>query len=63
MSLLTDLDALSTEHRGCDDLDAGVEGEIVWIACDCGVSMAIGRTRRSWSRPGHAGGTGYGENL
>ena len=25
VSLLTDLDAISTEHRGCGDLDGGVE--------------------------------------
>jgi hypothetical protein len=40
VSLLTDLGAFSTEHRRCGDLDAGVEGEMVWIACDCGASMA-----------------------
>jgi hypothetical protein len=36
VSLLTDLDAFSTEHRCCGDLDAGVDGDIVWMACDCG---------------------------
>jgi hypothetical protein len=40
MSLLTDLDAFFTDHRRCGDLDAGVDGEVVWIACDCGASMA-----------------------
>jgi hypothetical protein len=40
VSLLTDLDAFSTEHRRCGDLDAGVDGPIVWIAYDCGVRMA-----------------------
>jgi hypothetical protein len=40
VSLLTDLDAFFTEHGGCGDLDAGVEGEVVWIACDCGASIA-----------------------
>ena len=40
MSLLADLDAFSTEHRCCGDLDAGVEGPVVWIACDCGARMA-----------------------
>ena len=40
MSLLTDLDGFYTEHRCCGDLDAGVEGEVVWIACDRGASMA-----------------------
>jgi hypothetical protein len=40
VTLLTDLDALSTEHRGCGDLDGGVDGRIVWMACDCGASIA-----------------------
>jgi hypothetical protein len=40
MSLLTELDAFFTELGRCGDLDAGVEGEVVWIACDCGASMA-----------------------
>jgi hypothetical protein len=39
-SLLTNLDAFSTEHRRCGDLDAGVDWPIVWIACPCGASMA-----------------------
>jgi hypothetical protein len=38
--LLTELDAFFTDHRQCDDLDAGVDGPIVWIACDCGARMA-----------------------
>ena len=40
MCLLTDLDAFFTEHGRCGDLDAGVEGQVVWIACDCGTTMA-----------------------
>jgi hypothetical protein len=39
VSLLTELDAFFTEHQRCGDLDAGVEGEMVWIACKCGASM------------------------
>ena len=38
--LLTELDAFFTDHHHCGDLDAGVEGEVVWIACPCGSSMA-----------------------
>jgi hypothetical protein len=37
---LTELDAFFTDHRQCADLDAGVEGDVVWIACDCGARMA-----------------------
>jgi hypothetical protein len=40
VSLLTELDAFFTEHQRCGDLDAGVEGDVVWIACDCGARMA-----------------------
>ena len=39
MSLLTDLDAFSTEHRRYGDPDGGVDTEIVWMACDCGARM------------------------
>jgi hypothetical protein len=40
VSLLTDLDAFSIEHRGCGDLDGGVDGDVVWIDCECGARMA-----------------------
>jgi hypothetical protein len=40
VTLLDDLDGFYTEHRRCGDLDAGVEGRIVWIACLFGASMA-----------------------
>jgi hypothetical protein len=40
MRLLTDLDAFFTDHRQCGELEAGVEGPVVWIACPCGGSMA-----------------------
>jgi hypothetical protein len=40
VSLLTELDAFFTDHRQCGDLDAGVDGQMVWIVCDCGASMA-----------------------
>jgi hypothetical protein len=40
MSLLTELDAFFTEYQRCGELDAAVEGPVVWIACECGASMA-----------------------
>jgi hypothetical protein len=40
VSLLTELDAFFIEHQRCGDLDAGVDGPVVWIACACGASMA-----------------------
>jgi hypothetical protein len=40
VTLLTELDAFFTDHRRCGDLDAGVDGPIVWIACECGARMA-----------------------
>ena len=36
MILLTELDAFFTELRACGDLDADVEGPVVWLACECG---------------------------
>jgi hypothetical protein len=40
VSLLAELDAFFVDHRRCGDLDAGVDGQTVWIACPCGGSMA-----------------------
>ena len=40
MSRLADLDAFDTDHRRCGDLDGGVEGLVVWIACECGANIA-----------------------
>jgi len=40
VTLLADLDAFFTDHHDCGDLDAGVEGPVVWVACPCGASMA-----------------------
>jgi hypothetical protein len=40
IGLAHDIDAFYLEHRLCGDLDAGVDGPIVWIACPCGASMA-----------------------
>jgi hypothetical protein len=40
MTLLADLDAFYTDHRRCGELDAGVEGPVVSIVCDCGARMA-----------------------
>jgi hypothetical protein len=39
VSLLTELDAFSTEHRCCGDLDAGVDGPVVWIDCEYGATV------------------------
>jgi hypothetical protein len=35
-----ELDAFLQEHRRCGDLDGGVDGERVWMACDCGAGIA-----------------------
>jgi hypothetical protein len=34
------LDAFMQEHRRCGGLDGGVDGERVWMACDCGAGIA-----------------------
>jgi hypothetical protein len=31
VSLLTELDAFFTEHQRCGELDADVDGPVVWI--------------------------------
>ena len=38
--LLVGLDAFLQKHRRCGDLDGGVDGERVWMACDCGGGIA-----------------------
>jgi hypothetical protein len=40
VTLLTDLGAFSTEHRRSGDLDAGVDGPVVWFDCQCGARPA-----------------------
>jgi hypothetical protein len=37
--LLAALDAFVQEHRRCGDLDGGLEGERVWMTCECGASV------------------------
>ena len=38
--LLAALDAFLQEHRRSGDLEGGVDGERVWMACDGGASIA-----------------------
>lgn len=42
MSLLTELDAFYTEHHRCGELEAGVEGPVVWFDCACAYGAAGG---------------------
>ncbi len=37
--LLAALNAFLQEHRRCGELDGGVEGGRVWMACDCGADI------------------------
>lgn len=37
--LVAALDAFLQEHRRCGELDGGVEGEVVWMACECGAEI------------------------
>jgi hypothetical protein len=39
--LLSALDAFYLEHRRCDELDGGIEGEggRVWMTCSCGAVL------------------------
>jgi hypothetical protein len=34
------LDAFLQEHRRCGALDGGVEGERVWMTCECGARIS-----------------------
>ncbi len=38
--LLTALDAFLQEHRRCGELDGGVDGDRVWMSCECGARIA-----------------------
>jgi len=49
--LLAALDAFLQEHRCCGDLDGGVEGERVWMACDCGTAIVHAPGPARGSRP------------
>jgi hypothetical protein len=40
VTLLGRADAFYLDHRRGGELEAGVEGSVVWIACDCGASIA-----------------------
>jgi hypothetical protein len=37
--LLLDLDAFFPEHHLCGELYGGVDGPIVWFACECGAGI------------------------
>ena len=39
-ALLAALDAFMQEHRRCGEMDGGVDGERVWMVCDCGAGIA-----------------------
>ena len=40
MTLLTKLDAFFTDHHECGELEAGVDGPVVWFDCECGARIA-----------------------
>jgi hypothetical protein len=40
VSLLTELDAFYVDHRRCGELDAGVDGVVIWFDCECGARIA-----------------------
>jgi hypothetical protein len=37
--LIAALAAFLQEHRRCGDLDGGVDGEQVWMSCECGATV------------------------
>jgi hypothetical protein len=40
VTLLTDLGTFLNEHRRCGELDGGVDGGTIWLACECGARIA-----------------------
>jgi len=40
LTLLADVDAFYQEHERCGDLDSGLDGDHVWMACTCGVVIS-----------------------
>jgi hypothetical protein len=40
LGLLADLNAFLNGHRRCGELDGGVEGATIWLACECGAGIA-----------------------
>jgi hypothetical protein len=49
--LLAALDAFLQEHRRCGDLDGGLDGERVWMTCDCGAAITHSVEPRNFRRP------------
>jgi hypothetical protein len=39
VTLLVELDAFYLDHRRCGELDAGVDGPVVWMQCRCGAAL------------------------
>jgi hypothetical protein len=43
--LLAALDAFVQEHRRCGELEGGVDGDVVWISCQCGAELSLTAAR------------------
>jgi hypothetical protein len=41
--LLAALDAFLQEHRRCGELDGGIDGDVIWMNCDCGAESRESR--------------------
>jgi hypothetical protein len=46
--LIATLEAFVQEHKRCSDLEGGVDGDVVWMSCDCG-GVVTGRVPRDMS--------------
>ena len=47
--LLTALDAFMQEHRRCGEMDGGLDGGRVRMACDCGAIVAHLLQQKDWA--------------
>jgi hypothetical protein len=37
--VLAAVDAFLQEHRRCGELEGGIDGDVVWMSCECGARI------------------------
>lgn len=50
--LIAAIDAFVQEHKRCGELDGGVDGDCVWMTCECGArcvhTIVQSKDRHGW---------------